>query len=72
MVAALALTIVTPGAAFAWDPSAYSAADEQLLATLTNQARAAAGLPALNMDAALNDMARWRSKDMIDKGYFSH
>jgi uncharacterized protein YkwD len=72
MVAALALTIVTPAAVFAWDANSYSSADEQLLATLTNQARANAGLPALQMDAALNDMARWRSKDMIDRGYFAH
>ena len=57
MVAALALTIVTPGAVFAWDASSYSSADEQLLATLTNQARANVGLPALQMDAALNEEA---------------
>jgi uncharacterized protein YkwD len=69
---ALALTLATPGAVFAWDANSYSSADEQLLITLTNQARAAAGLPALREDASLTDMARWRSKDMIDRNYFSH
>jgi uncharacterized protein YkwD len=69
---ALALTLATPGAVFAWGANSYSSADEQLLITLTNQARAAAGLPALREDPALTDMARWRSKDMIDRGYFSH
>jgi uncharacterized protein YkwD len=72
IVAALALTIATPGAVFAWDANSFSSADEQLLVTLTNQARASAGLPALTVDGALTDMARWRSKDMIDRDYFSH
>jgi len=69
---ALALTLATPGAVFAWGANSYSSADEQLLITLTNQARAAAGLPAIREDPALTDMARWRSKDMIDGNYFSH
>lgn len=72
VAAALALTMATPGAVFAWDANGYSPADEQLLVTLTNQARAAAGLPALTVDPALVEMARWRSKDMIERNYFSH
>ena len=69
---ALVLTMASPGAVFAWGANSYSAEDEQLLVTLTNQSRAAAGLPALAVDAALVSMARWRSKDMIDRDYFSH
>jgi uncharacterized protein YkwD len=71
-IAALVFTIATPAAVFAWDANSFSASDEQLLVTLTNQARANAGLPALQVDGALTDMARWRSKDMIDRNYFSH
>ncbi|HSO30222.1 MAG TPA: CAP domain-containing protein [Candidatus Sulfomarinibacteraceae bacterium] len=72
LAAALALTVALPGAVFAWDAGSFSAADEQLLVTLTNQARAAAGLASLKVDPKLVDMARWRSKDMIDRNYFSH
>ena len=69
---ALALTLVTPGLVFAWDTNSYSSADEALLVQLTNQARAAAGLNALTVDATLTSVARWRSQDMIDRNYFSH
>ncbi len=58
------------GRAVAW--SGFNAASEQQLIALTNQARAAAGLPALKVDAALTSVARWRSQDMIDRNYFSH
>ena len=71
-VIALAASIALPATVFAWDPNSFSPADEQLLVTLTNQARAAAGLPALTVDPVLTDMARWRARDMIDKNYFSH
>jgi uncharacterized protein YkwD len=77
-IAALALAVAIPSSVIAaddggyWAPATFSAQDEQLLVTLTNQARAAAGLPALKVDSALHDMARWRSKDMIDRHYFSH
>lgn len=72
IAAAFALTVASPGAVFAWEPNSYSVADEQLLVTLTNQARAAAGVPALKVDPVLTEMARWRAKDMIDQNYFSH
>ena len=39
---------------------------------LTNQARASAGLRSLKVDSTLTSVARWRSKDMIQRGYFSH
>src|SRR5437773_12045653 len=37
----------------AWDGNSFSAADEQELVTLTNQARASAGLRALRVDSTL-------------------
>ena len=72
LVAALTVAIALPTSVFAWEANGFSAADEALLVTLTNQARAAAGLPALKVDAELTAMARWRSKDMIVRDYFSH
>jgi uncharacterized protein YkwD len=74
--AAFALAIVTiastAGTAFAWDNSAFSTGDEQLLLSLTNQDRSKAGLGALVNDAYLHKEAEWRAKDMGDNAYFSH
>jgi len=68
-----AVTIVsTAGTAFAWDASAFSPSDEQLLLSLTNQDRAKAGLTALVNDTYLHKEAEWRAKDMGDNKYFSH
>jgi uncharacterized protein YkwD len=61
-----------PAPARAWDEGAYSSASERELVTLTNRSRAAAGLKALKVDATLRSIARWRSKDMIRRDYFSH
>jgi uncharacterized protein YkwD len=69
---ALAVTIGTPGLVFAWSGDSFSSTDEALLVQLTNQARAAAGLKSLKVDSALVSMARWRSKDMATRDYFSH
>jgi uncharacterized protein YkwD len=62
----------TAGVALAWDPAAFSGADEQLLFSLTNQDRASAGLNALVNDSYLHSKAEWRAKDMGDRNYFSH
>jgi uncharacterized protein YkwD len=74
--AAIALAVVTfastAGTAFAWDNSAFSTGDEQLLLSLTNQDRSKAGLGALVNDAYLHKEAEWRAKDMGENGYFSH
>jgi len=68
-----AMTIVaTTGTVFAWDASAFSHADEQLLFSLTNQDRALAGLSALVNDTYLNKEAEWRAQDMGNNNYFSH
>jgi len=64
--------LATPTPALAWDAGAFNADSEAQLLTLTNQSRAAAGLPALKMDSELRSLARWRSKDFDDRNYFSH
>jgi len=63
---------VAPAAVFGWGPSSFSSADESELITLTNQARAGAGLSALVVDSTLTSIARWRSEDMAVRDYFSH
>ena len=65
VVGALALGIALPSSVFAWDANSFSPSDEALLAQLTNQSRASAGKPALAIDPALADIAKWRSKDMV-------
>jgi uncharacterized protein YkwD len=67
-VAALA----RPGVASAWDAGEYSSSSERQLIALTNRSRASAGLRALRVDRTLTSVARWRSKDMIGRDYFSH
>jgi uncharacterized protein YkwD len=61
-----------PVAVLGWDPATFNPASEAELVTLTNQSRASAGLPALKVDSTLTSIARDRSKDMIDRNYFSH
>jgi uncharacterized protein YkwD len=48
-----------------------SAAEGQLV-ELLNTDRAAAGLPPLQADPKLMDVARWRSEDMVARAYFGH
>jgi uncharacterized protein YkwD len=64
--------LVAPRTALAWSVNSFSSTSERQLVTLTNQARASAGLRALKVDSALTAIARWRSKDMIVRNYFSH
>lgn len=61
-----------PRTALAWDASTFSSAAEQQMIRMTNEARASAGLRTLRVDATLTSVARWRSKDMIVRNYFSH
>src|SRR5918998_99345 len=74
----LALGLATPVAlsapmsAVAWDTGAYEPGSEVELVAMTNRTRAAAGLPPLEIDPRLVSMARWRSRDMVERGYFSH
>jgi uncharacterized protein YkwD len=64
--------LAQPGAALAWGAGSYSSPSERELVALTNRSRAAAGLRSLKVDSALTSIARWRSKDMIVRDYFSH
>lgn len=45
---------------------------EQQVVTLVNEERAKEGLKPLELDTELSDVAREKSKDMMDKGYFDH
>ena len=64
--------LAVPGPTLAWSAGEYSGSSESMLISLQNQARASAGKKSLKLDADLRVIARWRSKDMIDRDYFSH
>jgi uncharacterized protein YkwD len=67
-----AATLAAPAATLAWDTNAFNSTSESQLVSLTNRSRANAGLRALKVDSTLRSVARWRSKDMIQRDYFSH
>ena len=48
-----------------------STAQEQKLLNLLNEDRARNGLPALSMDSELSALARTKSQDMLENGYFA-
>ncbi len=64
--------LATPAVTLGWSANAFNSASEQQLMALTNQARSSAGRAILRWDSALGSIARWRSKDMIKRDYFSH
>ena len=64
--------LATPRPALAWSANEFSSGSESMLISLQNQARASAGKKALKLDTDLRQVARWRSKDMVERGYFSH
>ena len=75
VVAVLATSVfalAAPAATLAWSEGSASSSSEKELVVLTNQSRAAAGLKALKVDSTLTSIARWRSRDMIVRDYFSH
>ncbi len=47
-------------------------ADEEAMLQLVNQARRERGLPPLQMDEKLRQVARAHSRDMFQRGYFAH
>jgi uncharacterized protein YkwD len=65
---AAALLAWAPQPATGWDQSAAEATLWQLL----NGDRTNNGLPPLVKHSTLVSLARWRSKDMVDRDYFSH
>jgi uncharacterized protein YkwD len=66
------VTVAAPSPAAAWDGGTFSYSSAADLVALTNRSRASAGLKALKVDSRLASVARWRSKDMIQRDYFSH
>jgi uncharacterized protein YkwD len=64
--------LATPAVALGWTAGTFSSASEGQLRAMTNQARSSAGRKTLSWDGALASIARWRSKDMITRNYFSH
>jgi uncharacterized protein YkwD len=75
VVAAICLGVafaVAPPVAAAWSSGTFSAADEDLMVQLINEARADAGVAPLAVHPDVHEVARWRSQDMIDRDYFSH
>jgi uncharacterized protein YkwD len=65
---AAALFAATPGAATGWNQSSAEATLWQLM----NGARVNNGLRAVQSHSTLVSLARWRSKDMLDRNYFDH
>jgi uncharacterized protein YkwD len=66
------LGLVSAPAASAWGDDTFSGSSEGQLIALQNQARASAGLKSLKASSSLRTIARWRSKDMAQRDYFSH
>jgi uncharacterized protein YkwD len=66
------VTLSTPQPVDAWSSGSFSSSSERALVSMTNRSRAAAGLRSLRIDSTLTAVARWRSKDMIERDYFSH
>ena len=64
--------LAVPHPVLAWSSGSFSSSSEKTLVSLTNKSRASAGLRALKVDSTLTSIARWRSKDMITRNYFSH
>lgn len=65
---AAALLVWAPQPTTGWDQSAAEATLWQLL----NGARTNNGLAPLTQHGTLVSLARWRSKDMVDRDYFNH
>ncbi len=53
-------------------PTVTTSSQENEVARLVNVERAKAGLPALKFNWQLSRVARYKSADMANKGYFSH
>jgi uncharacterized protein YkwD len=66
------ITLAVPADTMAWASGSFSSSSESDLVAMSNRSRANAGLKALKVDATLRSVARWRSKDMIERDYFSH
>lgn len=54
------------------NPSNVLTADEQQMLSLINKERTSRGLSALKVNSTLTQVARAHSRDMINRGFFSH
>lgn len=72
----LAASTLVAAALIAWSPQAVSGwnqgAGEATLWQLLNGARSNNGMAPLQQNGTLVGLARWRSKDMIQRDYFAH
>ncbi len=64
--------VVTPPATGTGTTQESLSSQESLLFDLVNNARVAKGLKPLVLMPELNSLARMKSRDMVDKNYFSH
>jgi uncharacterized protein YkwD len=73
LAALLGFSFIAPAQPVAaWVSGQFNAAQESLMFSLTNQARADAGVPPVRINSSLRSIARWRSQDMAVRGYFAH
>lgn len=72
LVLGLVCSATSPRPAAGWDAGIPDAPSETLLTALTNESRTDEGLGGLSLDRDLVVVARWRSADMAERGYFGH
>ena len=65
-------SVAAPSGTFGGSSGSLRSSSGAGLVSLANRARANAGLRALKVDSSLTSVARWRSKDMLTRDYFSH
>jgi uncharacterized protein YkwD len=65
-------TAAGPRAGTDWAAGAFSADAAIALIAATEHSRDEAGDASLVVDPALTAVARWRSRDMVERAYFSH
>jgi uncharacterized protein YkwD len=65
-------TIAGPSSVEGWAVGTYSADAEDDLVARTEATRQDVSDRPLVVDPVLADLARWRSRDMVERGYFSH
>lgn len=65
-------TIAGPRSSGGWDAGTYSADAEAELVARTEATRRDVGDASLVVDPVLAGLARWRSRDMVERRYFSH
>jgi uncharacterized protein YkwD len=72
MGALLGVFLLGTSTAYAWATDSFSTTDENTIVTLTNQARASAGVAALSVDSVLHTIAEDRAKYMYVNNCLTH